>query len=66
VGKEVKDFAERVKIKLPGQAEDVDQITAVFFKLRYGQAASSEDFQQSYSELKPAQPSRQFSIKHLL
>jgi len=45
-GEGVKDFAERVKIKLPEQATDIDQITAVFIKLRYGRAATGEDLQQ--------------------
>ncbi len=45
-GEGVKDFAERVKIKLPGQAADIDQITAVFIKLRYGRTAMGEDLQQ--------------------
>ncbi len=45
-GEGVKDFAERVKIKLPEQAESIDRITAVFIKLRYGQAATVEDLQQ--------------------
>jgi len=45
-GEGVKDFAERVKIKLPGQAEDIDQITAVFIKLRYERSAADEDLQQ--------------------
>jgi transglutaminase-like putative cysteine protease len=45
-GEGVKDFAERVKIKLPGQAEEIDQITALFIKLRYGRAATLEDLQQ--------------------
>ena len=45
-GEGVKDFAERVKIKLPEQAESIDRITAVFIKLRYGQAATQEDLQR--------------------
>lgn len=45
-GEGVKDFAERVKIKLPEQATDIDQITAVFIKLRYGRATTGEDLQQ--------------------
>ncbi len=45
-GEGVKDFAERVKIKLPEQAENIDRITAVFIKLRYGQAATKEDLQR--------------------
>ncbi|HEY8219189.1 MAG TPA: DUF4129 domain-containing protein, partial [Methylobacter sp.] len=46
LGEGVKDFAERAKIKMPGQAAAIDQITAVFIKLRYGRAASNEDLQQ--------------------
>ncbi|WP_333879105.1 transglutaminase TgpA family protein [Methylobacter sp.] len=45
-GEGVKDFAERVKIKLPGRAEDIDRITSVFIRLRYGRIASDEDLQQ--------------------
>ena len=45
-GEGAKDFAERVKVKLPGQAANIDQISAVFIKLRYGQAATGEDLQQ--------------------
>lgn len=45
-GEGVKDFAERVKIKLPEQAEDIDQITTVFIKLRYGREATAEDLLQ--------------------
>jgi hypothetical protein len=45
-GEGAKDFAERVKIKLPEQAADIDRITAAFIKLRYGRAATSEDLQQ--------------------
>jgi len=45
-GEGVKDFAERAKLKLPEQAADIDRITAVFIKLRYGRIASGEDLQQ--------------------
>lgn len=45
-GEGVKDFAERVKAKLPEQAVEIDQITTVFIRLRYGRAATGEDFQQ--------------------
>ncbi len=45
-GEGVKDFAERVKIKLPEQAADIDQITAIYIKLRYGRSAAQEDLQQ--------------------
>lgn len=45
-GEGVKDFAERVKTKLPEQAADIDQITAVFINLRYGRVATGEDLQQ--------------------
>jgi len=42
-GEGAKDFAERVKIKLPEQAANIDQITAVFIKLRYGRNATLKD-----------------------
>jgi len=45
-GEGVKDFSERVKIRLPGQTEQIDQITSLFIKLRYGRTASSQDLQQ--------------------
>jgi transglutaminase-like putative cysteine protease len=45
-GEGVKDFAERVKMKLPEQAADIDKITAAFIKLRYGRTATGEDLQQ--------------------
>lgn len=45
-GEGAKDFAERVKLKLPEQAESIDKITEVFIKLRYGRAATGEDLQQ--------------------
>jgi hypothetical protein len=45
-GEGVKDFAERVKMKLPEQAVEIDRITAVFIKLRYGRTATGEDLQQ--------------------
>jgi transglutaminase-like putative cysteine protease len=38
-----KDFAERVKIKLPEQAINIDQITDLFIKLRYGKNATLDD-----------------------
>jgi len=39
-------FAERVKIRLPEHAADIDQITAIFIRLRYGRTATGEDLQQ--------------------
>jgi transglutaminase-like putative cysteine protease len=45
-GEGVNDFAERIKVKLPGKAADIDRITALFIKLRYGRMATEEDFQQ--------------------
>jgi transglutaminase-like putative cysteine protease len=45
-GEGAKDFAERVKIKLPGQATDIDRITAVFIRLRYGRIATGEDLER--------------------
>ncbi|TRW95619.1 transglutaminase TgpA family protein [Candidatus Methylobacter oryzae] len=45
-GEGAKDFAERAKVKLPSLAKDIDRITDVFIKLRYGRSASEEDLQQ--------------------
>lgn len=45
-GEGAKDFAERVKIRLPEQAANIDQITAVFINLRYGRTATRKDLQQ--------------------
>ncbi len=42
-GEGVKDFADRVKIKFPEHSVDIDQITEVFIKLRYGKNATSDD-----------------------
>ena len=42
-GEGAKDFAGRVKIKLPEQATNIDQITDVFIKLRYGTNATLDD-----------------------
>jgi protein-glutamine gamma-glutamyltransferase len=42
-GEGAKDFAGRVKIKLPEQARNIDQITDVFNKLRYGKNATPVD-----------------------
>ena len=42
-GEGVKDFADRVKIKLPEHTRDIDQITEVFIKLRYGKNATLDD-----------------------
>ncbi|MGR8998014.1 MAG: transglutaminase TgpA family protein [Gammaproteobacteria bacterium] len=42
-GEGAKDFADRVKIKLPGHMRDIDQITEVFIKLRYGKNATLDD-----------------------
>jgi transglutaminase-like putative cysteine protease len=41
-----KDFAERVKIKLPDQASAIDQITGLFIKLRYGKNATPDDLKR--------------------
>ena len=38
-----KDFANRVKLKLPEQATNIDQITDLFIKLRYGKNATLND-----------------------
>jgi transglutaminase-like putative cysteine protease len=45
-GEGAKDFAERVKTKLPEQAMDIDRITAVFIRLRYGRLATREDLER--------------------
>ena len=42
-GEGAKDFAERVKIKLPEHKTGIDQITDVFMKLRYGKNATLDD-----------------------
>ncbi|MGZ8163910.1 MAG: transglutaminase TgpA family protein [Methylobacter sp.] len=42
-GEGAKDFAERIKIKLPNHAKDIDRITAVFIDLRYGKNANPDD-----------------------
>jgi hypothetical protein len=39
-----KDFAERIKTKLPEQAAAIDQITNLFIKLHYGKNATLDDF----------------------
>ena len=44
-GEGAKDFAERVKRKLPEQAMKIDRITGLFIKLRYGKQATLEDLQ---------------------
>ena len=43
LGEGTKDFAGRIKIKLPEQAENIDQITDLFIKLRYGKDATLVD-----------------------
>lgn len=43
-GEGVKDFGERVKIKLPDQTADIDRITDLFIQLRYGRVATEADF----------------------
>ncbi len=42
-GEGVKDFAGRVKKKLPEQAADINRITGLFIKLRYGRNATLDD-----------------------
>ena len=42
-GEGAKDFAERIKIKLPEQAADIDRITGLFIKLHYGKNATPDD-----------------------
>ncbi len=45
-GEGAKDFAERAKTKLPERAADIDKITALFIRLRYGRTATDEDLRQ--------------------
>ena len=45
-GEGANDFAERVKSKLPKQAADIDSITGLFVKLRYGRDSTPEDLKQ--------------------
>ena len=40
------DFAGRVKTKLPKQTADIDQITGLFVKLRYGRVSTPEELKQ--------------------
>ena len=42
-GEGPKDFAERIKTKLPGHSQEIDQITKAFIKLRYGKNSSPDD-----------------------
>jgi transglutaminase-like putative cysteine protease len=42
-GEGPKDFAERIKIKLPGHSQDIDQITKAFINLRYGKNPAPGD-----------------------
>ncbi len=41
-GEGARDFAERIKPQLPGQAASIEQITAAFISQRYGSKASDE------------------------
>lgn len=45
-GEGEKTFAERVKLKLPDCANDVDKITELFIKLRYGKLSTQDDLKQ--------------------
>ena len=45
-GEGANDFAERVKSKLPKQAADIDRITGLFVKLRYGRVSTPEELKQ--------------------
>jgi transglutaminase-like putative cysteine protease len=45
-GEGAKNFAERVKIKFPERAGDIDQITDVFIKLHYGKNATPDDLKK--------------------
>jgi hypothetical protein len=45
-GEGAKDFAERIKITLPQQADEIDRITGVFINLRYGRQPAPQDIKQ--------------------
>lgn len=45
-GEGAKDFAERAKTRLPEHRTEIDQITAVFIKLRYGRDPTRENLRQ--------------------
>ena len=45
-GEGASDFAERVKINLPEQAKNIDRITELFIKLRYGKQATQDDLKR--------------------
>lgn len=45
-GEGAKDFAERVKLKIPEQTEAIDKITRIFIKLRYERVSNLEDIKQ--------------------
>lgn len=44
-GEGAMDFAERVKTRLPEQTSEIERITAVFIRLRYGRVQTPEDLQ---------------------
>ena len=46
VGEGANDFAGRAKRKLPKQAADIDRITSLFVKLRYGRVSTPEELKQ--------------------
>lgn len=41
-----RDFAERAKIRIPGHSEDIDRITELFIRLRYGRLPQPSDVKQ--------------------
>jgi transglutaminase-like putative cysteine protease len=45
-GEGAKDFAERIKIQFPKHSKDIDLITAVFIRLRYGKHATLDDLKR--------------------
>ncbi len=49
-GEGPKDFAARIKIKLPAHTKDIDQITAAFIQLRYGKNSTPDDL-KTFSQL---------------
>ena len=46
VGEGARDFAERIKLQLPGQAVKIEQITSVFINQRYGISPTQDDLKR--------------------
>ncbi len=60
-GEGVIAFAERIKLKLPEHAQNIDDITALFIQLRYGKQPNSKDFSNFHrqiAQLKIPNPAR--------